>query len=327
MAIKNTHLSYVKPFKTVSLLEKIKSNQSLKRKQTSVKVLANANFTPDESRINYKNSILGKREPNMSFIRIIAQCFSAIFCKKVSIEKAIEAMNLYQKLSYIKEPKEFCQKAFEQIKKDFGYENMDIPLVFGKPGSTNAAWDPVNCVMNLYTDISSDFDGLKKADIIEYLIHEFRHVRQTEMAYRTSPAKFLDAIGEDFPRRVVGKLLEQPQETLVEMAQNLGKSLQDFQKILRDIGLREIVDFKISFDGKEQVFDKENARVNLDRVFGKLKTFRKGSVKYQIGLNYIEGERMYIPYSIDKDRYKNGILEKDAYKTQQKWRSIVDMTD
>lgn len=339
MAIKNTRLFYAKQFKKKSLLEKIKSNQNLKRKQECIqgdtvtisskekRILAKANYTLDEASINNEDSIFGNRPPKMPYIKIFSKCFSAIFCKKVSIEKAIETMNLYQKLSYIKDPKEFCQKAFEQIKNDFGYKNIDIPLVFEESGASDAAWNPVYCVMNLYTDISQKFDGLEKANIIEYLIHEFRHVRQTEMSYRTSPEKFLDAIAEDYPRRIVGDLLAQPSEAIEKMAQGTGKSIVDFQNMLRNLGLREKIDYKIFLNGKEQIFDKESARVNLDRVFGKLKPFRKGSVKYQKGLNYIEGERTYMPYNIDKDRYKNGILEKDAFKTEQQWRSIVEFTD
>lgn len=339
MSIKCTRFLHAKPLKKIYLLDKIKSNQNLKRKQPSLtedvvtisaqdrKILAKANFAQDGTSISYEDSIFGKRPANMLFLRLMARCFSSIFCKKISVENTVDKMNAYQKLSYITDPKEFCQKAFEQIKKDFGYEDINIPLEIREPQAGNAAWDPVNCVMKIYIDLASHLDGYKKADIIEYLIHEFRHVRQTEMSYRTSPDKFLNAIAEDYPRRIIGKLLEQPLEKLVETAQNTGISLEELLKVLRSYGLKEKVDFKVSFDGEEQVFDKKSAKSNLDRVFGKLKPFRKGSVKYQRGLNYIEGERSYIPYSIDKDRYKSGILEKDAFKTGKKWRSIVELTD
>lgn len=340
MSIKCTRFLHAKPLKKINLLDKIKSNQSLKRKQSPFiedivtisakdkKILANAKFTHDKASISYENSIFGKRPANMLFLKSMARCFSSIFCKKVSVENTVDKMNAYQKLSYITDPKEFCQKAFEQIKKDFGYNDIDIPLIFKAPEYSYAGWNLVNCVMEIYIDLSSHLDGLKKADIIEYLIHEFRHVRQAEMSYRTSPEKFLNAIAENFPRRVMGNLLALPQETLIKLAKDSNKSLEDLIKILRDYGLREKIDFKISSDdGKELIFDKESTKINLDRVFGKLNPFRKGSVKYQKGLNYIEGARTYMPGSIDKDRYKNGILEKDAFKTGKKWRSIVELTD
>jgi len=338
MAIRNTRSLYAKQFKKISLLDKMKSNSGLKPVQDSIKdtvtisskdkkILAKADFVHNASTgLDYYDSIFGDFGPNMPFIRTMARCFSSIFCKKISLEETVEKMNAYQKLSYIKDPKEFCQKAFEQIKNDFGYKDIDIPLVVEEHGDCNAAWDLGNCIMTLYTDISQKFDGLKKADIIEYLIHEFRHVRQTEMAYRTSPEKLLNALDNHYSRNIISDLLAQPQEVLGAMARCFGKSLEDFQKMLKDLGLREKMDFKLFINEKNEIFDKENVRANLDRVFGKLKPFRKGSVKYQKGLNYIEGERTYIPYSIDKDRYRKGKLEKEAFDTEQKWRSVVNMT-
>lgn len=340
MSIKCTRFLHAKPLKKINLLDKIKSNQSLKRKQSSLtedvvtisaqdrKILTKANFSQDETSISYEDSIFGKRKPSINIIKSLSRYFSYMFCKKVSIENTVDKMNSYQKLSYITDPKEFCQKAFQQIKKDFGYESIDIPLVFRESKTCDAGWNLANCVIEIYTDISSPLNGLKKADIIENLIHEFRHVRQTEMSYRTSPEKFLNAIEENFPRRVVGNLLELPQETLAKIAKSSGISLEDLKKILMDCGSREKVDFKISSDDRNGIiFDKKNAKKNLDRVFGQLKPFRKGSVKYQRGLNYIEGERSYIPYSIDKDRYKSGTLEKDAFKSGKNWRFIVESTD
>ncbi len=339
MPIKNTRLLYSKQFKTISLLEKIKSNQNLKIKQSSLigdtvkisskdkKILAKANFSQDDTSISYKDSIFGKAQPCMLVLRSMSRCFSSIFCKKFSIENTIEKLNSYQKLSYIKDTNEFCQKAFEQIKKDFGYKDINIPLVLDKYSTSNAGWELTNCVMHLCADTTSKLDGSKKADIIEYLIHEFIHVKQTEMSYRASLDKYLDAIAENYPRRIVGNLLAQPNETLAEIAKSTGQSLENLQKVLRSCGLRDKVDFSVSFGGKEQIFDKETAKINLDRVFGHLKPFRKGSVKYQKSLNYIEGARTYIPHSIDKDRYERGILEKEAFKSGRRWRSIVALTD
>lgn len=344
MSIKNTRLlhrnSYIsKQFKKTNLLEKIKTKYSIRTGQTALKndvvsissrdkkILAKANFSFDESSLAFEDSIFGKQKPNMPFIKMIAGYFSSIFGKKVSPEKAVEKMNAYQQLSYIKDSKEFCQKAFEQIKNDFGYKDLNIPLIFDKPKIFDASWDLTKGVITLCLNLSKKFNGQEKTDIIEYLMHEFRHTRQTEMAYRTSVDGLLDAISENYPRRIVGDLLGQSEEAQIKMAESTGKSLEDFQKMLRELGLREKIDYKMVLNGKEQIFDKDNAKIHLEQIFGKLKPFRKGSLKYRQGLNFIEGERTYVPGSIDMEKYKNGILEKDAYTTKSNWHNIINLTD
>ena len=347
MSIKNTILSksnYIsKQFKNTNLLNKINSNKKFKIPQTppdcdtvklsskDKKLMAKMDFSyKASSGLDYKDSIFGSGRVYMSFLRTISRCFSSMFNKKVSYEDAVDKMNAYQKLSYIKDPKEFCQKAFEQVKSDFGYKDIDIPLKFenktGVNANHNASWNSAYCFMTLYNDFSKKMDGIRKAEIIEYLIHEFRHVKQTEMSYRTSPEKFLDAMSENFQRRIVGSLLEQPEDSQKLMAQSIGKSLEDFQKMLKELGLKEKVDYTMVLDGKSQSLNRQNTKANLDKTFGSLKPFHTGSVKYQRGLNFIEGERTYILASIDVDKYKKGILEKDAYSTEHKWHSIIDYT-
>ena len=85
--------------------------------------------------------------------------------------------------------------------------------------SNNASWNPTQCVVTIYTNLAEKLDGNKKSNIIEYILHEFRHIRQTEMAYRTSPEKLLNALEEDYQRRIVGNILNQPKESLKKMAE------------------------------------------------------------------------------------------------------------
>ena len=347
MSIKNTsflHRNYIaKQFKNTNLLDKMKSNHNIKSVQTSLdrdtaklsykerQILAKANYCYDASSgLEYSDSIFDKGRVRMPFIRTISHCLSSILGKKVSYEEAVDKMNAYQKLSYIKDPKEFCQKAFELVKSDFGYKDIDIPLKFenktGANANHNASWNNECCFITLYNDFSKRMDGIRKAKIIEYLIHEFRHVKQTEMSYRTSPEKFLDAISDNYQRRIVGCLLEQPEESQKLMAQSIGKTLEDFQQTLKEMGLKEKIDYTMVLDGKRQSLNRQYVKANLDKTFGSLKPFHTGSVKYQRGLNFIEGERTYIPASIDIDKYKKGKLERDAYSTENKWHSIIDYT-
>ncbi len=347
MSIKNTILSksnYIsKQFKNANLLNKINSNKKLKIPQTppdcdtvklsskDKKLMAKMDFSyKASSGLDYKDSIFGSGRVYMSFLRTISRCFSSMFNKKVSYEDAVDKMNAYQKLSYIKDPKEFCQKAFEQVKSDFGYKNIDIPLKFENRtelnANQNASWNFADCFMTLYNDFSQKMDGNRKAEIIEYLIHEFKHVKQTEMSYRTSPEKYMDAMSENYQRRIVGNLLEQPKESQEVMAQSTGQSLEDFQKMLKELGLKEKVDYTMVLDGKKYSLNREKVKACLDKTFGNLKPYRKGTAGYQRGLHFIEGTKSYIPASIDAEKYKKGILEKDAFKTKHKWESILDLT-
>ncbi len=330
---------FTKQIKKTTLSDKFKQKLS-KPEQTSVlddseklsakdrKALSLAHFTCTDTNIDYYNSIFGRSKlRSIGLARMLMRCLSSIFCQKLSLEDAIKKLNTYQELAKINCTKTFCLKAFNQIKKDFGYKDLNIPLKFAKHTSNNAAWNPTTCNVTIYTNLAEKLDGNKKINIIEYLLHEFRHVRQTEMAYRTSPEKLLNAFEEDFPRRLVGTTLEQPKATLKKVATGMNKTLEELKNMLKELGLQEKVDYKLFINGKEQVFDRANAKENLDKTFGKLKPFRENSIKYQHGLNYIKGEATYIPASIDIEAYKNGILEKDAYKSGDKWRSILDITD
>lgn len=335
---------FQKQIKKTTLSDKFKQKLS-KPEQTSVlddfeklsakdrKALSLAHFTCTDTNIDYYNSIFGRSKPrNIVLARMLMRCLSSIFSQKLSLEETIKKLNTYQELAKINCTKTFCLKAFKQIKKDFGYKDLDIPLKFATQPKTNntswnAAWNPTTCKVTIYTNLAEKLDGIKKSNIIEYLLHEFRHIRQTEMAYRTSPEKLLNAFEEDFPRRLVGTTLEQPKEILKKVAEGTNKSLKEFQKKLKELGLQEKVDYKLFINGKEQIFDRAKTKENLDRTFGKLKPFRKNSIKYQYGLNYIKGEATYIPASIDREAYRNGILEKDAFKSGDKWQSIIGITD
>lgn len=330
---------FQKQIKKPTLSDKFKQKLS-KPEQTSVldnseklstkdrKALSLAHFTCTDTNIDYYNSIFGRSKPqNIGLARTLMRCLSSILSQKLSLEDSIKKLNTYQELAKINCTKTFCLKAFKQIKKDFGYKDLNIPLKFAKHTSNNAAWNPTQCVVTIYTNLAEKLDGNKKSNIIEYILHEFRHIRQTEMAYRTSPEKLLNAFEEDYQRRIVGNILNQPKESLKKMAEGTNKSLEEFQKMLKELGLREKVDYTMFINGKEQVFDRAKAKENLDKTFGKLKPFKENSIKYQYGLNYIKGEATYIPVSIDREAYKNGILEKDAYKSGDKWHSILDITD
>lgn len=331
---------FQKQIKKPTLSDKFKQKLS-KPEQTSVldnseklstkdrKALSLAHFTCTDTNIDYYNSIFGRSKPqNIGLARTLMRCLSSILNQKLSLEDSIKKLNTYQELAKINCTKTFCLKAFNQIKKDFGYKDLNIPLKFAhQHASNNASWNPTQCVVTIYTNLAERLDGNKKSNIIEYILHEFRHIRQTEMAYRTSPEKLLNALEEDLPRRLVGTTLEQPKETLKKVAAGMNKTLEELQNMLKELGLQKKVDYKLFINGKEQVFDRAKAKENLDKTFGKLKPFKENSIKYQYGLNYIKGEATYIPVSIDREAYKNGILEKDAYTSGDKWHSILDITD
>lgn len=267
--------------------------------------------------------VVGHRMINKPSLEKVAKNFSEIFRRDVSKDEAQKMVNNYKELLEIKDTEEFCKKAFEQVKKDYGYENLNIPLIF-KPQKTwkdSASWNSEEGILTLHIKDSfgKDIGTFGRKDIIKSLLHEFQHAKQTEYAYRTSPEKYLQAHKDNLPLAKIAGIFMRPKEIQLKFAKSLNMSLSEFHAFLKTCA-------------KEKDFDcnlfKNNIGVKdikaIEKLFGKSSRFEIGSKEYNQGLEYIKGIANYINPKIDDKLYRSQLLEKEAYATGDKFKEIYN---
>ena len=103
-----------------------------------------------------------------------------IFEKDFGVEETKSFVQKYQELSKISDNKEYYQKLFEQLKKDFSVENKNLELeLWEKPLPVKGG------VMNGYTEALTRKIGAtafeERLTTFMNLFHEFRHVKQNEL--------------------------------------------------------------------------------------------------------------------------------------------------
>ena len=71
-------------------------------------------------------AVVGHRALTKPSIEKVAQNFSEIFRKDISKEEAEKLVNNYKEIFKIDNVDDFCTKIFEQVKKDYGFGNINI---------------------------------------------------------------------------------------------------------------------------------------------------------------------------------------------------------
>lgn len=216
-------------------------------------------------------------EKNLKSLEQAQTYLKNIFGKDYTIDETKNILDRYKELDSIADNKEFLNKLFEQLKKDFKAENKNLSLEI---------WDnakPVdNGVFRGYTEALSRKIGVanlpNRLDAVESIFHEFRHIKQNELMYRTDRA-----------RLAMQKVVE------LEKSNN-----QSYQKILRNAGGDKEKARKVILEEVETVYQ-EN--------WGHLQPLSKDSAEYSMGLKYLENEENRIPAG---DDYYKQILEKEA---------------
>lgn len=260
--------------------------------------------------------VVGHRIINKPSIEKVAKNFSEIFRRDVSKDEAQKMVKNYDELLKIKDKDEFCKKAFEQVKKDYGYEKIDIPLIFENTKTNIAAGfnHTDGCIYVYNKEMSSN------KYILASLIHEFKHAQQAEYGYRTSIEKLLDAVHKNSGRHAIKNIIEN-EKLLASIAKAQNKTSKEYKEELLKLAKTE--DLFVNVGGKES-FDRNKRKEVYDRLFSSLSPFKLDSENYKQGLKYIEAEAKYIPSGIDEVLYKNNLLEKDAYATEDKFKEIYN---
>ncbi len=200
-----------------------------------------------------------------------------IFNKDFTIDETSLIVQRYQNLVKTADNKEFCNKLFEQLKKDFQVENKNLKFVqWETPLSFNDG------KMYGYTEaLTREIAAVIQEDKIKTIgtiFHEFKHVKQNELMYKTDSARLVEA-----------KVKE------LEKSNNAS-----WQEILRNSGGNK--------EKARKTVQKEVEKTYRE-IWGHLKPVSKTSPEYRQGLKYLENEENRIPAGAN---YYNQILEKEA---------------
>ena len=233
-------------------------------------------------------------------IEKVAKNFSEIFKKDVSKEEATKMVERYKEIFAEKDKDKFIEKCFEQVKKDFGYEDLTnlkyskfsdavINEAKEKGGTLCGGYRPVGASYeykgkNTYLE---KFNGeimeinphLSQKEIFKSIVHEFTHAKQHEMCYRADAKALID--------------------TLVEARLSGFKNEKAYAQIVDEY----ITAFK----------------ENYQKVWDKLPKIDKSSKEYEKVKKYLEEIRQYETAGATKEqrqKYMSQLMEQEAHGTK-----------
>ncbi len=154
-----------------------------------------------------------------------------IFGRSYSKEDSLQVVKTYQDLLKIEDQNTFIEKAFHQVKKDFGYEDLAIKLqMVDKPIGEEG--DVLKGKGLISGDEISIYTERDRADILNTLAHEFTHLKQFE--YRSRAGLIEDSIYEKAFNTLKNKSKNNPQDikAIREFAQETRKFYEELFKPL-----------------------------------------------------------------------------------------------
>jgi len=247
--------------------------------------------------------VVGHRFLAKPTIETVQKNFSEIFRRDISKEEAEKMAGKYKDIFKIKDKDEFAQKAFEQIKKDFGWEHLNIKIdklskediaKFSKDGIVlGGSYKPLRISLsdaeNGLTSVNLDevviqynFNQNKK-DIFKTIIHELTHCKQHEIMYRYDKDKLINTvINNRFDDKLKSKL---------------NNVVSEYKKLFNEIYSKE---------------------------WDKLPRIPAGTKEAQTAEKYLHEIEHYTGAEADYDKYMALIIEKEAHGTADKTKTIYN---
>lgn len=278
--------------------------------------------------------VVGHRTLNKPSIEKVAKNFSEIFRRDVSKEEAQKLAKEYKEIFSIKDKDEFCKKIFEQIKKDYGYEKADIPLVFENLGAVKengnivwAHWNPFYDNVAINTEalkpLGEKLNKFEQQKICNTLVHEFQHVKQGEYAARTNMNAYLNQLCSDktAPEKTLF-ILEDAREFMTNSLLNnkeLNFKTKEEVESFIDKAIQQLKDGSYKSDNiiMDIISSVKNDRQKAAKsIFGQYEKFKPNSEEYKKGLSYLDCYKTY--NNNNTEIYNNAIIEKEAFGTEDK---------
>lgn len=245
--------------------------------------------------------IVGRRILNKPSFEVVQKNLSEILGRDIGVEETRKLLNNYKNIIKNNKTDEYHNQLFQQVKKDMGYENLDIKLIIKKlkdgsfksfkehcnNGSAGAANHEITiCPKTAQNNLNSSI----QRTTFGTMFHEWKHIKQAEIAYRTSPDKLVEAYIEQLKTQNPDYI----EQLIKENKYSRTQALKDLRSELHK---------------------------DLDTLFGKYPKFKAGSDEYKKGLKYIECARNY---TTDGKEYFEQLSEKEAFEIGDKARKIYD---
>ena len=277
-------------------------------------------------------SLVGHRAISRPTLEVLQKDFSDIFRRNVSKEEIPEMLNGYRNILKIENDREFCEKAFEQVKKDYGYKDTNINLILddATTGVLGGGWHTGTAQFFIYYKNTIQklnngvFDIEAKRNLLSLMFHEFQHVKQTEYCVRTNFDEYIKALTKEttINRNYINGLnavLHNPLQIMQIAAQKGMTKDEVITQInnelytLRTKGYKAMPDYVADAD-KQITF----LRQKMEEMFGKLDKFKPGDKEYELGEQYIKNYGDYIePNVLNLSEYRNQLVEKEANHVQE----------
>lgn len=157
--------------------------------------------------------------------------FQTLFLREdISIEDTQNIIKRYKKIEQIRDKIEYAKAFYQETKRNFGFENIDLPLKFER-GEKSKVGTTVGGSKKLMHEvvISPDVKGDK---LRRTIFHELRHVKQNYYAASLDHYAYLNSIFD----KLRGKLPEGATERDLQLAMYLsgGKMIKRWGKLTPD---------------------------------------------------------------------------------------------
>ena len=292
-------------------------------------------------------ALVTKRAVSRPSLEALKKDFSEIFRREVKIDEIPEMLKKYKELMKIEDPKEYCEKMYKQVKKDYGYENLnlDLALLEETGGQLGGGWHSgQGTFMIFYKNVMKNFDGkfnkITKARFLDIFFHEFQHVKQSEYCMRTNPEKYFEAISkeETITNNYINAIrtILSRDDLINQAAKNMNITREEYINLARnDLSVLETKGYKAL---PAYVREVEQQIVIMKKrfndLFGGFEKFKPGSKEYEQGEAYIENYGNYIEIGTDLTKYMEQPIEKEAYnvgllslKIPERLKSIWNIFD
>lgn len=229
-----------------------------------------------------KGKLWGK--PNFAKVQ---KNFAEIFGKKnLTKEETEKLIQKYREIYNIKDKDEFIRQAFNQIKKDFGYENTSITL--------NICHKRIKSKSSLGASGSYNIQNIKiyakrtRARILDTIAHEFKHMKQFESMYRADSKKCTQIVIDMYNLT-----------TSAELKEIYAENPKKFNEVVEEFFLK--------------------------KDFGHLPKFKEGSPEYAQSENYFEAKMNYSKDKAGKNKdYRSNLLEQESIRVGSLMHEIAN---
>jgi hypothetical protein len=265
-------------------------------------------------------SVVAHRAITRPTLEKTAKSFSEIFGRNISKEEAKTLLSEYKELFKIKDADEFYEKAFNQVKKDYGLEKANIKLrklykddpLLDKYtlGQWREFYGTVFIKMPISQEAERTLLKTEKLDVISTMIHELKHAKQSELVSRLPD----DVLIDDYSRRW--------RKRYAELVGPKAKTPEEFKKerklLLKDAFTKEMktkLKGKECKDGLQKVFE----LLNLEKLKPETPEYEQAMKYLKENVNCSEG---IIRSEKDYAKYRAQLTEQEAFRNQNMFEEL-----